>query len=157
MLIIRFARRGRKGQAFFDIVLAEKSRPVKKKFIAKLGYFNPIALGGDGELVFDKEAVEKYIKDGAQCSQSVARLLAKNGCELAGKFIQARVTKPKKEAPKPEVTEEVIEEAPAEEVAATEEAPKEKVPEKEETPAPEAEKTETATPKKEEVTEAKAE
>lgn len=122
MLIIRFARRGRKGQAFFDLVAAEKSRPVKKKFINKLGYLNPHPESGKGEFVFDKEAVEKYINNGAQVSQSAARLLAKNGCELAGKFIEQRVSKPKKtEAPK---EEPVAEEAPAEE-AATEDAPTE--------------------------------
>ena len=107
MLIIRFARRGRKGQAFFDLVVAEKSRPVQKKFIAKLGYFNPLSEGGKGELVFDKELVEKYIKNGAQCSQAVARILVKNGCEVAGKFVKARVSKPQKtEPPKEEASEE---------------------------------------------------
>lgn len=122
MLIIRFARRGRKGQAFFDLVVAEKSKPVQKKFIEKLGYQNPLTDGGKGEFVFDKELVEKYIKNGAQVSQSAARLLAKNGCELAGKFVEQRVSKPQKtEAPK----EEVVEEAPAAEEAATEDAPAE--------------------------------
>lgn len=120
MLIIRFARRGRKGQAFFDLVVAEKSKPVQKKFIEKLGYQNPLTDGGKGEFVFDKELVEKYIKNGAQVSQSAARLLAKNGCELAGKFVEQRASKPQKtEAPKEEVVEEApaAEEAPAEESA----------------------------------------
>ncbi len=63
--------------------------------------------------------VEKYIKNGAQVSQSAARLLAKNGCELAGKFIAQRVSKPQKtEAPKEESAE-----TPAPEVPAAEEAP----------------------------------
>lgn len=110
MLIIRFARRGRKGQAFFDLVVAEKSRPVQKKFVAKLGYQNPLSDGGKGEFVFDKELVEKYIKNGAQVSQSAARLLAKNGCELAGKFIEQRVSKPKKtEAPAEDAAEDKAE------------------------------------------------
>jgi len=118
MLIIRFARRGRKGQAFFDLVVAEKSKPVQKKFIEKLGYQNPLTDGGKGAFVFDKDLVEKYIKNGAQVSQSAARLLAKNGCELAGKFVEQRASKPQKtEAPKEEPEEEspAAEEAPAEE------------------------------------------
>ena len=120
MLIIRFARRGRKGQAFFDLVVAEKSRPVQKKFINKLGYFNPRTEGGKGEFVFNKEQVEKYINNGAQVSQSAARLLAKNGCELAGKFIEARASKPQKtEPPKEEVEEPAAEEAPAAETEET--------------------------------------
>lgn len=98
MLIIRFARRGRKGQVFFDLVVAEKSRSVQKKFISKLGYFNPRTENGKGEFIFEKEAVEKYIINGAQVSQSVARLLVKNGCEMAGKFVTQRGSKPQKTA-----------------------------------------------------------
>jgi len=111
MLIIRLARRGRKKQAFFELVVAEKTQAVKKKFIEKLGTFNPLTNKGEGLFQFNQEAVEKYIKNGAQISQSAARLLAKNGCKLAEKFVEKRVTKPKKEAPKPEPKEE----APAEE------------------------------------------
>ena len=114
MLIIRLARRGRSNAPFYDIVVAEKSRPVKKKFITKLGYFNPLANGGEGELSYDKELAVKYIGNGAQMSQATARLLSKDGLKEAGKFIVARHTKPKKEAPKPE---------PVEEAPASEEAP----------------------------------
>ena len=124
MLIIRFARRGRKGQAFFDLVVAEKSKPVQKKFISKLGYFNPRTEGGKGEFVFDKDQVEKYIGNGAQVSQSAARLLAKNGCELAGKFVEQRASKPQKTSAPTEAP--VVEEAPAAEAApAAEEVPAE--------------------------------
>ncbi len=126
MLIIRFARRGRKKQAFFDLVVAEKSKSVTKKFVSKLGYFNPIINNGEGEFVFDKDAVEKYIKNGAQVSQSAARILAKNGCELAGKFIEARPTKPQKTEPPKEEPEAVEESADAPEEAPAEESTEEK-------------------------------
>lgn len=120
------ARRGKKKQPFYDIVVAEKSRPVTKKFIEKLGYYNPLTENGKGELVYDKERIEHYIKNGASCSQSMARKLAKNGLEMAGKFVEQRVTKPKKEAPAPEPVEEAKAEEPAAETeAATEEAPAE--------------------------------
>ncbi len=102
MLVIRFARRGRKKQAFFDLVVAEKARAVNKKFIAKLGYFNPLTESGKGLFSFDQELVEKYMNNGAQPSQAVARLLVKNGCKLAEKFIEKRHTTPKKEEPKKE-------------------------------------------------------
>lgn len=131
MLTIRFARSGRKNQAFFKLVVAEKSQAVQKKFIEKLGYFNPHTDSGKGEFVYDKERVLHFINNGAQMSQTVARKLSKDGLQEAGKFIEQRVTKPKKEAPKPEV-EEVVEEAP---VAEAEEAPAVEV---EETPKEEA-------------------
>ena len=99
MLIIRLARRGRSGSPFYDIVVAEKARAVKKKFVNKLGYFNPVADGGAGELVYNKEEVQKYVNNGAQMSQAVARLLTKDGFKDAGKFVVARASKPKKEVP----------------------------------------------------------
>ena len=120
MLIIRLARRGRTNVPFYDIVVAEKSRAVQKKFVNKLGYYNPLADGGAGELVYNKEQVIKYISNGAQMSQAVARMLTKDGLKEAGKFVVARASKPKKEAPKPEPVEEpAAEEA---EAPATEEA-----------------------------------
>ncbi|MCK5460601.1 30S ribosomal protein S16 [Candidatus Gracilibacteria bacterium] len=111
MLIIRLARRGRKKQAFYDIVVAEKARAVQKKYIAKLGYFNPLSENGKGKIVIDKQLVEKYIKNGAQLSQAIARLLTKNGINAAEKFIIKRATKPKKVSTKTTVTEPPVEEA----------------------------------------------
>lgn len=118
MLILRFARHGRKKQAFFKIVAAEKARAVQKKCIAELGFFNPLTEGGKGVCKVDAEAVKKYIKNGAQVSQSLARLLVKNGINEAEKFIVARPTKPKKEAPAPE-PKAAEEEASTEEGEAT--------------------------------------
>lgn len=126
MLVLRFVRTGRKNQAFFKLVAAEKSRAVQKKFIAELGYFNPHTDEGKGEFVFDKDAIVKYLSNGAQPSQTVARKLASEGIKEAEKFIAKRPTKPKKEAPKEEPKAEEApapaEDAPTEE-ASTEEAP----------------------------------
>lgn len=97
MLIIRFARFGRKKQAFFHLVVAEKARAVQKKPVARLGTLNPHTEQGKGTFEFDKAAVEKYINNGAQISQSAARILVKHGVTAAEKFVQARPTKPKKE------------------------------------------------------------
>lgn len=107
MLIIRFARRGRKNQVFFDLLVAEKSQAVQKKYVEKVGYMNPLASGGDGEFVFDGEKVKKYIANGAQVSQTVARLLLKNGIKEAARFVETRPTKPKKVVPKEEAKEAV--------------------------------------------------
>lgn len=129
MLIIRLARRGRTKQAFYDIVVAEKARAVQKRYITKLGYYNPLTEGGKGSITIDEAATVKYIKNGAQMSQTAARILSKHGIKEAGAFIEQRASKPKKEAPKPEpveepAAEEAPEEAPAEEPA-KEEAPAE--------------------------------
>ena len=122
MLTIRLSRVGRKKQAFFHLVVAEKARSAKKKFFEKVGHYNPHTNGGEGEFVFNAERLSHFISNGAQVSQTAARMLTKAGFKEAGKFVAQRVTKPKKEAPKPEVKEEaVVEEAPAAEEVAAEE------------------------------------
>ncbi len=137
MLTIRFARHGRKKQAFFKIVAAEKSRAVQKKYITELGFYNPLADGGNGLCKVDAVTIKKYISNGAQVSQSVARLLVKNGINEAEKFIVKRATKPKKEAPKPapeaptekvnteETTSDIKEKVSEEKTETTEELPAE--------------------------------
>lgn len=97
MLIIRFVRVGKKKSAFFHLVVAEKARAVQKKYIEKIGYYNPHTNNGEGELTLEKDRLLHFIKNGAQVSQSAARLLVKNGIKEAGKFIEQRATKPKKE------------------------------------------------------------
>ncbi len=130
MLTIRLARRGRKKRPFYDLVAAEKARAVQKKIVARLGYLNPLSDGGKGELVFDMDLTKKYISNGAEVSQTVARLLLKQGVSEVEKFIKKRPTKPKKEEPKKEVAEEAPAEDAGEEAAeSSEEAPKEETPE----------------------------
>lgn len=102
MLTLRFARHGRKKQAFFKLVAADSARAVQKKTVKELGYYNPLTDGGKGVFTFDAEAVKKYIANGSQVSETAARLLAKNGVKEAEKFVKKRVMKPKKEAVKEE-------------------------------------------------------
>ncbi len=130
MLMIRFVRVGRKNQAYFHLVVAEKARAVQKKIVEKLGYLNPHTEKGAGEFVFDADRIKHFIKNGAQMSQTAARLLVKNGVKEAGVFIEERKSKPKKE-PKP-VEEAPKEESPAEESAETETPAEESTPDKEE-------------------------
>lgn len=105
MLVVRLARRGRKKQPFYDIVVAEKARAVQKKYVKKLGYYNPLTEDGKGLLVVDKDLAEKFISNGAQPSDTAARLLSKHGVKSAEKYIAKRVTKPKKEAAPAEESE----------------------------------------------------
>ncbi len=96
MVTIRFVRIGRKGQPFFRIVAAEKSRAVQKKYLEKLGYYDPLFNEGEGKVVIDSERVLYYINNGSQISQTAARLLAKNGIAEVSKFVIARKKKEKK-------------------------------------------------------------
>ncbi|MCB9809531.1 30S ribosomal protein S16 [Candidatus Peribacteria bacterium] len=90
MLVIRLARQGRKKQPFYHIVCAEKARATQKQFIEKLGYYDPLAEGGKGALEYNAERVNYRVSTGAQMSDTVARLLAKDGVEAAKAFVPQR-------------------------------------------------------------------
>lgn len=71
MLKIRLSRAGRKHVPFFRIVLTEHSQSAKHGYIKVLGHYNPITK----ELEFDREEAAKYIKNGAQYSPTVEKIL----------------------------------------------------------------------------------
>ena len=71
MLKIRLSRAGRKHVPFFRIVLTEHSQSAKHGYIKVLGHYNPITK----VLEFDREEAEKYLKNGAQFSPTVEKIL----------------------------------------------------------------------------------
>lgn len=73
MLKIRLSRAGRKHVPFYRIVLTEHSKAAKHGYIKVLGFYNPITK----EFNFDKETAEGYVKNGAQYSDTLAKLLKK--------------------------------------------------------------------------------
>lgn len=166
--MIRFVRVGRKNQAYFHLVVAEKARAVQKKILEKLGHLSPHVNKGEGEFIFDADRIKHYIKNGAQMSQTAARLLTKNGLKEAGAFVEQRATKPKKtpaptEAPivsdsVEETKEEEVKESDSGEASSSVETSPDKTPDKE-APAEEEKKSDSdeSTPDKEEVKEEKAE
>ncbi len=74
MLKIRLSRAGRKHVPFYRIVLTEHSQAAKHGYISVLGHYNPISK----EFVFDKEAADKYVKNGAQYSDTLKKLIERN-------------------------------------------------------------------------------
>lgn len=128
MLMIRLQRTGRSNLATYRIVVAEKARPVKGKFLAILGHYLP----QQNPPVFkvDETAVAQWLKKGAQPSDTTARLLKKAGMQGMEKFM-LRYTKQKPKGVEPEspaapaaapAVSEVKTESPAPE-APQEEAP----------------------------------
>jgi len=71
MLRIRLQRRGKKNYATYRIVVADASAPIKGKYLADLGHYNPHSD------VFQvvKEVVGDWLKKGAQPSNTVHNLL----------------------------------------------------------------------------------
>lgn len=93
MLKIRFQRRGSKNRPFFRVVVAEHSNAVKGKFLEIVGHYNPLTK----EVVFKKDRILYFLGTGAKPSQTVARLGFKNDIPEFEKYIEKRITKPKKD------------------------------------------------------------
>jgi small subunit ribosomal protein S16 len=85
LLIIRLARRGRKNQPEYSVVLAEKSSPVKSKFLEDLGYYKPSVNPPIFEI--KKERILYWLQKGSSMSNTIARLSKKAGIKEAEKFI----------------------------------------------------------------------
>ena len=107
MLVIRLARVGRKKYPVYRIVAADSRRAATAKNIAILGHYNPHTK----ELVIKKDETLKYLGNGAQPSNAVAKLMKKDKLE-----VPAWVTI-KTKARKVEATPELAEAAAAEVVA----------------------------------------
>ncbi|AFT69699.1 30S ribosomal protein S16 [Alloalcanivorax dieselolei B5] len=75
MLVIRLARGGSKKRPFYQIIATDSRNARDGRFIERLGYFNPIARGGEIRLKVDLEAVDQWVQKGAQLSDRVKTLV----------------------------------------------------------------------------------
>jgi small subunit ribosomal protein S16 len=75
MLTIRYQRAGKRNYAQFKIVVAEKSAPVKGKFVEALGSRDP----HQKQVVLKEDRIKYWLGKGAQCSDSVFNLLVSQG------------------------------------------------------------------------------
>lgn len=177
MLTIRMQRKGRSGHAQFRVVVQDsRFHPSSGRVVAYVGNYDPHIKAAK----LDSEKISKYLTNGAQPSERVAKLLSKEGIKLPDWFTPAvpkkggvrnpdkrRSTRPAGEPaplpaqtspdevlagePKAEATEESAAEAVAEKTEPVE-APTQEVPE----PAP-AEESPAETLVEAEPTEAPAE
>lgn len=142
MLAIRLQRVGRKGLPIYRLAVQEAQRhPSSGRVVTYVGTYNPHTK----EVNLQKDAVQKYLNNGAQPTPRVVKLLKAEGIKLpnwvkepdTGKQKAVKnVEKLRKNQPKEEPVEE---EAPAEEPAAEETAEPE-TPATEEAPAADEEK-----------------
>jgi len=75
MVTIRLARAGAKKRPFYHIVVTDSRNPRDGRFIERLGYFNPIATGGENPLQINAERVDYWVSQGAKPSERVTKLL----------------------------------------------------------------------------------
>src|SRR3989339_1394568 len=104
MLKIRLTRRGKRNKAFFRLVVAESTSPIKGRFLETLGFLNPHTK----EKNFKADRIKYWIGKGAQCSDTVHNLLVKEGIVNGPK----RPVKMKKKE-ESETTENALASAPA--------------------------------------------
>ncbi len=75
MVTIRLARSGSKKRPFYHITVADSRRSRDGRYIERLGFFNPIARGQEEVLRLDQARLEHWVKQGAQLSERVAKLV----------------------------------------------------------------------------------
>ncbi len=75
MVTIRLARHGSKKNPFYQITVAERSSGRNSRFVERLGFYNPVARGGEEKLRMDVERTDYWISQGAQPSERVSKLL----------------------------------------------------------------------------------
>ncbi|WP_323758349.1 30S ribosomal protein S16 [Roseivirga sp.] len=87
---IRLARRGRKKQAIYDVVIADARAPRDGRFIEKIGIYNPNT--DPATIKIDNEKAFKWVMDGAQPTDTVKAMLSYRGV-LLRKHLQIGVIK----------------------------------------------------------------
>ena len=77
---IRLQRHGRKGYAFYPIVVADSRAPRDGKFIERIGSYNPNTNPATISLNFDRALY--WVETGAQPTDTVRSILSKEGVML---------------------------------------------------------------------------
>lgn len=75
MVTIRLSRGGAKKRPFYHVVVTDSRNRRDGRYIERLGYFNPIAKGGEEKLNLNKERIDYWLSHGAQASDRVGHLL----------------------------------------------------------------------------------
>ena len=83
MVKIRLARGGAKKRPFYSIVVADQRRAPRGRFIERVGFFNPRAVGNEEKLRIDQERIDYWIGQGAQPSSRVSQLLKSSAPKIS--------------------------------------------------------------------------
>ena len=82
MVVIRLSRGGAKKRPFYHVVVADSRTARDGRFIERLGFYNPIARGGEIPLRLDVERLQQWVAKGAQVSDRV-KVLVKQAAKEA--------------------------------------------------------------------------
>ena len=79
MVVIRLARSGAKKRPFYKLVVADSRKSRDKKFIERVGFYNPYAPVDRENLRINLERIDYWKNNGAKLSQTVSRLIKQVG------------------------------------------------------------------------------
>lgn len=77
MLKIRLRRMGQIHAPYYRVIVADSRSPRNGKFIEEIGTYNPTK--EPSEIKIDTEKAKQWISNGAQPTESVAKLLKRAG------------------------------------------------------------------------------
>lgn len=75
MVVIRLSRGGAKARPFYNVVVADKRARRDGRFIERIGFYNPLAKGGEEPLRIAQDRLTYWLGVGATPSDTVARLI----------------------------------------------------------------------------------
>lgn len=76
-LKIRLTRLGDKKSPFYRVIVADSRSPRDGKFVEVIGTYNPLT--DPAEIKIDNEKAQKWLKNGAQPTDTARALLVKSG------------------------------------------------------------------------------
>ena len=103
---IRLQRHGRKKRPFYRLVAADVRASRDGVFLERLGHYNPLTEPAD--VVIDEEKALKWLRNGAQPTDTAKRLLSQNG--IWKKFTYEKLGHPLPEDETEQVEEVVFDE-----------------------------------------------
>jgi small subunit ribosomal protein S16 len=95
MVKIRLRREGKRGRPFYRVVVAESRNARDGAFINIIGHFDPLT--NPETVVINEETALKWLKQGAQPTATVRRLLTKTGIMEKFKPSTNKIKEPTKE------------------------------------------------------------
>ncbi len=119
MVVIRLSRGGSKKNPFYNVVVADSRNRRDGRFIERVGFYNPSAKANAEGLRIDAARVSHWTGNGAQMSDTVARLV-----KTHAKGPEAAIAAKAKDAAKADAAKAKVAAVEAEKVKAAAEAAK---------------------------------
>jgi small subunit ribosomal protein S16 len=119
MVVIRLSRGGSKKNPFYNVVVADSRNRRDGRFIERVGFYNPSARASAEGLRIDEARVNHWTSNGAQLSDTVARLV-----KFHAKGPEAMIAAKAKDAAKVEAAKAKAAEAEAAKIKAAADAAK---------------------------------